>query len=92
MNKIQVGILGATGMVGQNYLRVLVNHPWFEVVLLSASSRSAGKRYEDAVSEKWLVDIEIPEKFKKMVVRNVHDLDSISKEVKFFFSAIDLKK
>ena len=56
MNKIQVGILGATGMVGQNYLRLLVNHPWFEVVVLSASSRSAGKRYEEAVSEKWLMN------------------------------------
>ena len=81
MNKIQVGILGATGIVGQNYLRLLVNHPWFEVVVLSASSRSAGKRYDEAVSEKWLMDTDIPEKFKKLVVRNVHDLDSKSREV-----------
>ena len=92
MNKIQVGILGATGIVGQNYLRLLVNHPWFEVVVLSASSRSAGKRYEEAVSEKWLMDTDIPEKFKKLVVRNIHDLDSISKEVKFFLSAMDLNE
>ena len=57
MNKIKVGILGATGMVGQNYLRLLQNHPWFEVVDLGASSNSAGKTYKDVVSEKWLMKI-----------------------------------
>ena len=66
MNKIKVGILGATGMVGQNYLQLLSNHPWFEVIDLSASSRSAGKKYKDAVSEKWMMNNDIlPKYFNK---------------------------
>ena len=66
----KVGILGATGMVGQNYLRLLENHQWFEVKYLAASNNSAGKRYSDAVKNRWLMEENIPEKFKNIIVRD----------------------
>jgi aspartate-semialdehyde dehydrogenase len=90
MNKIKVGVLGATGMVGQNYLRLLSNHPWFEVVDLSASNRSAGKSYLEAVNGKWLMNVDMPNQYKNMIVRDVKDVDSIPTKVEFFFSAVDL--
>ena len=89
MNKIPVGVLGATGMVGQNYLRLLNNHPWFEVVDIAASERSANKLYEEAVSERWLMQTKIPEKIKDLTVRNVAEFDSIPNNVKLFFSAAE---
>lgn len=91
MNKIKVGILGATGMVGQNYLRLLQNHPWFEVVDLGASSNSAGKTYKDAVFKKWLMDEKIPKKYESYIVRDVQNFDDISDDIPLFFSALDLK-
>ena len=91
MNKIKVGILGATGMVGQNYLRLLQNHPWFKVVDLGASSNSAGKTYSEVVSEKWLMDEEIPEKYENYIVRDVQNFDDIPTDVQLFFSALDLE-
>jgi aspartate-semialdehyde dehydrogenase len=90
MKKIKVGILGATGVVGQNYVKLLVDHPWFEIVDVAASKRSAGKRYDSAVEEKWLMDIEIPESIKSKTVRDVRDYDNIPAEVKLFFSATEL--
>ena len=60
--KLKVGVIGATGMVGQNYLRLLANHPWFEVVYLAASPNSAGKKYSDAVAGRWHMKTDIPEK------------------------------
>lgn len=90
MKKIKVGVLGATGMVGQNYLCLLQNHPWFEVVDLSASIRSAGKTYQKTVKDKWLMNSEIPEIFKDKIVRDVHDFNSIPKNIQLFFSALDL--
>jgi len=89
-SKIAVGILGATGVVGQNYLRLLADHPWFEIKDLAASSRSAGNTYEQAVGERWLMDSPMPEKFKNIPVRDVTDYASIPNDVKLFFSATEL--
>jgi aspartate-semialdehyde dehydrogenase len=88
--KVNVSILGVTGMVGQNYLRLLENHPWFQITDVAASPRSAGKRYEDAVHENWLMPGGIPLSAKDLVVRDVRDFDSISENVNFVFSAMDL--
>ncbi len=88
--KIAVGILGATGVVGQNYLRLLANHPWFEIVDLAASSRSAGKTYEAAVGERWLMESAMPDEFKNLMVRDVTDYAAIPSNVKLFFSATEL--
>ena len=65
--KLKVGILGATGMVGQRFLTILSNHPWFEVKVLAASSRSAGKTYKDAVADHWLMKSPMPDKYKDMI-------------------------
>jgi len=89
-DKIAVGILGATGVVGQNYLRLLSDHPWFEIVDLAASSRSAGRSYEEAVGERWLMDTPMPDAFKQVSVRDVTDYAAIPPEVKLFFSATEL--
>ncbi len=90
MKKIAVGILGATGVVGQNYVKLLVDHPWFEIKDLAASSRSAGKTYGEATSGKWLMDIDIPAELLDVQVRNVMDYESIPDGVQLFFSATEL--
>ena len=90
MKKIKIGVLGATGMVGQQYLRLLQNHPWFEIIDVAASPRSAGKSYEEAVKAKWFMPILIPEGLKRLIVRDVQDLDSINPEVSFVFSAVNM--
>lgn len=88
-----VGVVGATGMVGQRFITLLANHPWFIITSLAASSRSAGKKYEDAVGKKWCMDTEIPEKVKDMIVRDATaDIDKITAEVDFVFCAVDMKK
>ena len=69
--KLRVGILGATGMVGQRFISLLENHPWFEVVTVAASARSAGKTYEEAVGGRWKMDTPMPEAVKKLEVMNV---------------------
>jgi aspartate-semialdehyde dehydrogenase (non-peptidoglycan organisms) len=91
-NKLRVGILGATGMVGQRFITLLENHPWFEVVTLAASPRSAGQTYENAVGDRWKMDTAIPENIKKLVVKNVNEIDSVALEVDFVFSAVDMTK
>ncbi|MCF7826482.1 MAG: aspartate-semialdehyde dehydrogenase [Candidatus Marinimicrobia bacterium] len=88
--KIAVGILGATGVVGQNYVRLLADHPWFEIKDLAASSRSAGKTYQEATSGKWLMTSEIPKKFLNVRVRDVLDYKSIPADIQLFFSATEL--
>ncbi|MBN1413411.1 MAG: aspartate-semialdehyde dehydrogenase [Spirochaetales bacterium] len=90
MQKIKIGILGATGIVGQNYIRLLQDHPWFEIIDVAASPRSKGKKYSEAVKDKWAQPIMIPEVLSDLVVRDVSDIDKINKEVKFVFSAMDL--
>lgn len=89
-NKIAVSVLGATGMVGQNFLRLLENHPWFKMVDVAASERSTGKFFKDSVQKKWVIPSPIPENIKNLRVRNVHDIGSIPPEVTCIFSAVDL--
>ena len=90
--KLKVGILGGTGMVGQRFISLLENHPWFEVVTIAASPRSAGKRYEDAVGERWKMDTPMPEAVKDIVVMNVNEVEKVAAGVDFVFSAVDMTK
>ena len=90
--KLKVGILGATGMVGQRFISLLENHPWFEVVTLAASPRSAGKTYEEAVGGRWKMDTPMPEAVKKIVVMNVNEVEKVASNVDFVFSAVDMSK
>jgi aspartate-semialdehyde dehydrogenase len=91
-NKLRVGILGGTGMVGQRFIALLENHPWFEVVAVAASPRSAGKTYEEAVGDRWKMTTPMPESVKKLTVLNVNEVEEVSKEVDFVFSAVDMTK
>ena len=90
--KLKVGILGATGMVGQRFITLLEDHPWFEVALVAASERSAGKPYEESVSGRWKMTAPIPEGVKKLVVQNINNIEENASKVDFFFSAVDMKK
>ena len=90
--KLKVGILGATGMVGQRFISLLEDHPWFEVVTVAASPRSAGKTYEEAVGDRWKMDTPMPEAVKKLVVLNVNDVEHVASTVDFVFSAVDMSK
>ncbi|MBQ7536171.1 MAG: aspartate-semialdehyde dehydrogenase [Stomatobaculum sp.] len=90
--KLKVAVLGATGMVGQRFLTILENHPWFDVAVLAASPRSAGKTYEEAVGGRWKLDIPMPEKYKDMKVVNVNEVAMIAEQVDFCFSAVDMSK
>lgn len=92
MEKFKVGVLGATGMVGQRFITILAEHPWFEVVTVAASPRSAGKTYEEAVGGRWKLDIPMPESVKKLVVRDVTEVEAVAKDVDFVFSAVDMSK
>ncbi len=91
-DKLRVGILGGTGMVGQRFISLLENHPWFEVVLIAASPRSAGKTYEEAVGGRWKMTTPMPEAVKKLVVLDVNEIEKIAAEVDFVFSAVDMTK
>lgn len=90
--KLRVGILGGTGMVGQRFISLLENHPWFEVVTIAASPRSAGKTYEEAVGGRWKMQTPMPEAVKNIVVKNVNDIEAVAGEVDFCFSAVDMTK
>ena len=90
--KLRVGVLGATGMVGQRFLSLLENHPWYEVVVVAASPKSAGKTYEEAVGGRWKMTTPMPESIKKLVVMNVNDVEEVAKLVDFVFSAVDMSK
>lgn len=90
--KLRVGILGGTGMVGQRFISLLENHPWFEVVTIAASPRSAGKTYEEAVGGRWKMTTPMPEAVKNLVVLDVNDIEKIASEVDFVFSAVDMTK
>ena len=93
MKKYNVGIIGATGMVGQRFLLLLCNHPWFNVTALAASSSSAGKKYIDAIGNRWAMKEEIPENLKDMVVLDAEkDIDEIVSKVDFVFCAVNMKK
>lgn len=90
--KLRVGILGATGMVGQRFISLLENHPWYEVVTVAASPRSAGKTYEEAVGGRWKMTTPMPEGVKKLVVANVNEVEKVAASVDFVFSAVDMSK
>ncbi len=93
MKHYRAGIIGATGMVGQRFATLLAEHPWFEVTALAASPRSAGKTYEEAVSNRWAMTAPMPEKMKSMVILNAEeDIDKIAQLVDFVFCAVDMKK
>ena len=94
MKNFNVGVIGATGMVGQRFLRLLENHPWFNVTVLAASARSAGKTYREAVGDKWAFeDSPMPEKYADMVVLNAEqDMDVIAEKVDFVFCAVNMDK
>ena len=91
-NKLRAGIVGATGMVGQRFACLLENHPWFEVTVLAASKRSAGKSYKEAVGDKWKMDEPMPKKYEDMVVMDSDDIDAIGGKVDFVFCAVSLNK
>ena len=91
-DKLKVGILGGTGMVGQRFIALLENHPWFEVTTIAASPRSAGKTYEEAVGDRWKMDTPVPEAVKKIIVMNVNEVEAVASQVDFVFSAVDMTK
>ena len=90
--KLKVGILGGTGMVGQRFISLLENHPWFEVTTIAASPRSAGKTYAEAVGDRWKMDTPMPEAVKNIVVMNGNEVEAVSSQVDFVFSAVDMTK
>ena len=92
MEKMKVGVVGATGMVGQRFLMLLEDHPYFEVVALAASARSAGKTYREAVGSRWKMTSPMPEKYADMVVLDAQEIETIGKMVSFVFCAVDMKK
>lgn len=90
--KLKVGILGGTGMVGQRFISLLENHPWYDVVAIAASPRSAGKTYEEAVGSRWKMDTPMPESVKNIVVMDVNQVEEVASLVDFVFSAVDMNK
>ncbi len=90
--KLKVGILGGTGMVGQRFISLLENHPWFEVTTIAASPRSAGRTYEEAVEGRWKMTSPMPESVKNIVVMNVNEVEKVAAQVDFVFSAVDMTK
>ncbi len=91
-DRLRVGILGGTGMVGQRFIALLENHPWFEVTTIAASPRSAGKTYAEAVGDRWKMTTPMPEAVKNIVVKNVNEVEQVASEVDFVFSAVDMTK
>ncbi|MBD5501520.1 MAG: aspartate-semialdehyde dehydrogenase [Lachnospiraceae bacterium] len=90
--KLKVGILGGTGMVGQRFISLLEDHPWFEVTTIAASPRSAGQTYEEAAGGRWKMSTPMPEAVKKIVVMNVNEVEEVASKVDFVFSAVDMTK
>ncbi len=90
--KWRVAIVGATGMVGQRFITLLHDHPWFEIAVLAASARSAGKTYEEAVSDRWAFSWPIPEAVRTMTVVNAAEVETVTSQVDFVFCAVDMKK
>ncbi len=93
MKNYNVGIIGATGMVGQRFAVLLENHPWFKVTTLAASPRSAGKTYKEAVGNRWLIEKPMPKEMENIVVMDATaDIEKIASQVDFVFCAVDMKK
>ena len=91
-SKLKVGIVGATGMVGQRFISLLANHPWFDVVTLAASGRSAGKTYVEAVAGRWAMKTPVPNNISKMIVKDASYVEDVAKTVDFIFCAVDMNK
>ena len=91
-DKLRVGVLGATGMVGQRFIQIIANHPWFEVTTVAASPRSAGKTYAQAVDGRWKMDQPIPDSVKDLVLYDVNEVEKVASTVDFVLSAVDMKK
>ncbi len=92
MKQYQVGIIGATGMVGQRFATLLENHPWFTVKKLAASARSAGKTYEEALGDRWCMSTPVPESMKNMVVLDASKVEEVADGLDFVFCAVDMPK
>src|SRR5512133_2492086 len=90
--KLRVGVLGATGMVGQRFLNLLENHPWFDVTLLAASANSAGQKYADVMKGRWAIKGAIPQNLAGVTVKNASDVAAIAAQVDFVFCAVDMSK
>ena len=92
MKQYNVGVIGATGMVGQRFVTLLENHPWFRLTAVAASARSAGKTYEEAVGSRWLMQTPMPEQAKKLVVLDAANVAEVAAKVDFVFCAVNMKK
>ncbi len=93
MKKCKVGVIGGTGMVGQRFVTLLAEHPWFDLTVIAASSRSAGKTYAEAIGSRWALDVPMPDMAKGIVVQDAQaDMRAIAEQVDFVFSAVDMKK
>ena len=92
MKQYKVGIIGGTGMVGQRFITLMENHPWFQLTAIAASARSAGKPYEEAVAGRWAFDWPIPDHVKNMQVLDAANVEQVTSLVDFVFCAVDMKK
>lgn len=92
MEKFQVAVLGATGMVGQRFVSLLKDHPWFEVKVVAASARSAGRSYREAVADRWAFDWPVPENVAGLTVMDAADVEQVAGQVDFAFCAVDMSK
>lgn len=93
MKQYKVGVIGCTGMVGQRFVTLLENHPWFQLTAVAASARSSGKTYEEAAGPRWAMAVPMPEKAKKLVVLDAEaDAEKLASLVDFCFCAVDMKK
>ena len=92
MKQFRVGVIGATGMVGQRFVSLLENHPWFQLKVVAASPRSAGKTYEEAVGSRWAMPFPMPESAKNLIVLDASKVDEVVPQVDFVFCAVDMKK
>ena len=92
MKQYKVGVIGGTGMVGQRFITLMEEHPWFRLTVIAASGRSAGKTYAEAVGDRWAMDTPIPREAKDIIVMNAEDVEAIARQVDFVFSAVDMKK
>ena len=92
MKQYKVGVVGATGMVGQRFVTLLEHHPWFQLTALAASGRSAGKTYEEAVGSRWMMQTPMPECARKMVVLDASHVEEVASRVDFVFCAVNMKK
>ncbi|MGN0983848.1 MAG: aspartate-semialdehyde dehydrogenase, partial [Gemmiger sp.] len=92
MKQYKVGVVGATGMVGQRFVTLLENHPWFKLTALAASARSAGKTYAEAVGDHWMMQTAMPDSVKNMVVLDAAKVEQVASQVDFVFCAVNMKK